>query len=187
MLNRPHCHPSFKRTAYQVTTQNVSRNIFSLPCDEVDVAVSHSLWSSLLCPPLPCTGIRAWRMTVSQASPWSPATTQYTREAVTTSKECALWPGKWGMESWAGPRTCSTSEREISCRTGGDGAGVPECLTFSKQEKQQWFVGRESNLVVFGAALTLVQSDGFPVQDPVMTFPLSSQMPKIKMLKWDGC
>lgn len=32
-----------------------------------------------------------------------------------------------------------------------------------------------SNLVVFGAALILEQSDAFPVQDPVMTFSLTNK------------
>lgn len=75
-----------------------------------------SPWFSSLCPPLLSTGIRPWRMALSQTGPSSPATTQYTSAAVTTSNEWALLPGNTGMERWAGPRTCSTSDRGISCR-----------------------------------------------------------------------
>lgn len=80
---------------------------------------AHSPWiSSVLL--LSSMGIRAWRMASAQASPSSPAATQYTSEAVATSKEWALSPGNKAVASWVGPRTCSTCDRLISCRRTGE-------------------------------------------------------------------
>lgn len=104
-LQRP--HPCFVRNKLLIEKQLINIWVPSSPC------------FSSSCPLLPWTGIRAWRTALSQAGPSSPATTQYTSEAVTTSKEWLLLPGDKGTESWAGPRTCSTSDRAISWGGGG--------------------------------------------------------------------
>lgn len=127
----------------------------------------HSPWFSRLPLLLLWTGIRAWWMAPAQANPFSPATTQKTSVAVTTSKETTQ-PGGEGTDSWAGPRTCSTLDRAISCRRAE--------LCFSPVFRDKRPAATQSvdgfYLVVLGAALVLVQSDALPVQDPVMTLPL---------------
>lgn len=108
------------RTSLSATTTKSVRVFDPAPnpgvftADGMDQFAGSPWFSSAL--PLSSMGIRAWRMASAQASPSSPAATQYTSEAVATSKEWASLPGNWAAESWAGPRTCSTCDRLISCR-----------------------------------------------------------------------
>lgn len=65
-------------------------------------------------PLLFCIGISAWQMALSQDAASTPACTQNTSEAVSSSKEWPWSPGNTGTDRWDGPRTCSTSDRGIS-------------------------------------------------------------------------
>lgn len=117
-------------------------------------------------PLLFCIGISAWQMALSQDAASTPACTQNTSEAVSSSKEWPWSPGNTGTDRWDGPRTCSTSDRGISYHR------EKEVTSKKKHTSKTGLMKVVVYFVVLGAGLILVQSDALQVQDPIMSFPL---------------